>query len=103
MHRSKFITGVNSPVTPLGLLPGSADQARIEAEEAAKETETKRLADEEKVRAAEAKKAANKTHQTKILKAAKESFIEFGLEEVFAKKLALAIAKGEITNVKMEF
>ena len=81
----------------------AADQARIEAERVAKEAETKRLADEEKVRAADAKKAANKTHQTKILKAAKKALIEFGLEEVFAKKLALAIAKGEITNVKMEF
>ena len=78
-------------------------KAQAEAERKAKEAESQRIADELAAKKEADKKAANKAHQSKVMKAAKESIIEFGLEEAFAKELVLAIAKGKITNVKMEF
>lgn len=92
-----------------------AELARIAAEEKAKEdaekaaeqarvAEIARQASEKaEATAAQAKLEADKKHVGAIRKAAKESIMALGFDEETAKKVVLAIAKGEIANVTISY
>ena len=82
-------------------------QAKIDADNAAKAAkEAAELAQKQKeeAEAAEiAKKEANKKHVGKIRGESKEALMALGIDEVMAKKIVIAIAKGEIPNISISY
>lgn len=88
-----------------------AKQAAIDAEKRAKEqaeaaaqAERDRIEEEKRIEAAEvAAREANKKHVGKIRKEAKESIMAVGITEDLAKKLVLAISKGDIKHTSIKY
>ena len=82
-------------------------QAKIDADNAAENArlaQVKLQQDKEAAEAAEtARLEANKKHVGKIRGEAKVSIMALGIDEVTAKKVVLAIAKGEIANVSISY
>lgn len=74
-----------------------AEADRIAQEQAAKDAEAKRKADEE------ARRAANVAHRIKIKTAAKKAIIDLGAGEDLAIKIVQAIVAGEVPAVVMQF
>jgi len=85
----------------------AAKEAELFAErlkrEEAEAAERKRLDDERRERDAEAQRAADRAHRSKVMKAAKEAIMTCGSDEETARKIVLAIIAGEIPNVRMSF
>lgn len=82
------------------------DAANREADRIKKETDDReraRLAEEKRIRDEQEARERDKAHRGAIMKAAKESLIENGLDEPTARKIVLAIVAGEIANVKLVF
>lgn len=82
-------------------------QAKAYAEEAAKraqQAEIDRQAIEQaEIRAEQDRREANKRHVGKIRKKAKESLMEFGLNEKQAKAIVMAINAGQIPRVSISY
>jgi len=82
----------------------AAEKKRLADIEAAKQAEIKRQKDELDRQAAEqAKREANTKHIGSVRKAAKESIMALGIDEDTAKSIVMAIHKGEIANVKINY
>lgn len=80
-----------------------ADQAERDRQ-AAIEAERKRVADEvRKVLEAAEERERNKAHRTKINREAKNGLVSAGIPADMAEQCIVAIAKGLVPNVKLEY
>lgn len=78
-------------------------QAAIDAEQAVQH-ERERVAEQERIEAAElAKREANTRHKGRINREIVDALVLLGLDEVGAKKIVTAMAKGEIPHVQVNY
>lgn len=80
----------------------SAEEAKQSEAAAVKAEQDRQAAEIEADRVAQQKLEANKAHVGKIRKSAKESLMQI-VDEETAKKIVLAISKGEIENVSIKY
>lgn len=78
----------------------TAEKRRFDEAEAARKAEADKVAAE---KAAADARAADVAHRSKIMGAAKDAIMKFGVDEAVAKSIVLAIKADEIPNVSIRF
>lgn len=82
----------------------AAEQRAKDAAEAARLAEVKRQADEAaRIEAEQRKREADRAHRAKIMGAAKEAIMIEGIDEEQARAVVLAIVRGEVPHVTINF
>lgn len=82
----------------------AAEQRAKEAAEAARLAEIKRQKDEQaRIEAEQHKREADRAHRVKIMGAAKEALMIEGIDEEQARAIVLAIVRGEVPHVTINF